>query len=494
MSQTGSAEQFSSFSHGELVKISTHLQQENELLKFQFEELKKYVFGKRSEKQIPQSPEQEKLFALPERIQEPEYQEVKGYKKKKNSKKKIPADLPVEQIIYEPQQSECEHCGEGLIEFSRDVRSELEFTPSRFFKKEHITLNCSCPKCKDVQSASAPAPVIAGTQLGPGLLAHILVNKFVDHLPYYRQSQIFEREGVYIPDKNLSRYGLALGALLEPVAKAIKTEILESGYAQADETHINVLDHEKDSNSHRGQLWVLNDPHSKITYFEYHQGRDKDAASSLLGEFEGILQTDAYTCYDNYSGTHLGCMAHARRYFVKAKKLASKECHYIIKLIAQLYAIERDLTKQKVNFKRSAWFEHRREIREEHSVPILDKLKLYLINIKDSWLLEKHPMYTAINYMLNRFESFTIYTTDGRLQIDNNDIERMIRPVAIGRKNWMFSGSHHGASMSAVIFSVLQTCKALKVNPQAYLTDVLPKLADLNTTSLDGLTPFDWSS
>ena len=111
MSQTGSAEQFSSFSHGELVKISTHLQQENELLKFQFEELKKYVFGKRSEKQIPQSPEQEKLFALPERIQEPEYQEVKGYKKKKNSKKKIPADLPVEQIIYEPQQSECEHCG-----------------------------------------------------------------------------------------------------------------------------------------------------------------------------------------------------------------------------------------------------------------------------------------------------------------------------------------------------------------------------------------------
>ena len=492
MSQTGSTEQFSSLSHGELVKISTNLQQEVELLKFKFEELQRYVYGKRSEKQICESPEQEKLFALPETQQQPEYQDVKGYKKKKSSKKKIPEDLPVEQIIYEPEQSECEHCGEQLIEFSRDVRSELEFIPSRFFRKEHITLNCSCPKCKIVQSGAAPAPVIAGTQLGAGLLAHILVNKFVDHLPYYRQSQIFEREGVYLPDKNLSRYGLALGALLEPVAKAIKAQILQSGYAQADETHIDVLDHEKSSNTHRGQLWVLNQPHSKLTYFEYHEGRNKDAASALLDKYKGILQTDAYTCYNDHSGIHLGCMAHARRYFVKAKKLAPKECNHVIRLIGELYTIERELSKAHSNLKQNQYFEKRKQVREQRSILILDKLKLYLIDIKDKWLLEKHPMYTAIWYMLNRFEVFSIYTTDGRLQIDNNDVERMIRPIAIGRNNWMLSGSHHGATMSAVIISVLQTCKALKVNPQAYLTDVLPRLADHKTRSLQGLSPFDW--
>ena len=343
-----------------------------------------------------------------------------------------------------------------------------------------------------MQSGAAPAPVIAGTQIGPGLLAHILVNKFVDHLPYYRQMQIFEREGVCLPDKTLSRYGLKLGELLEPVSKAIKVAILESGYAQADETRMDVLDHEKSSNTHRGHLWVLNQPHLKLTYFEYHQGRNKDAASSLLGEYSQVLQTDALASYNEHTGVHLGCMAHARRYFVEAKKLASKECNLVIKLISELYTIERELTKLKNKIKGDAWFEQRKQVRQQKAVPILDKLKAYLIDIKDKWLLEQHPMHKAINYMLARFEMFTLYTTDGRFQIDNNDIERMIRPIAIGRKNWMFSGSHNGAKYSAVIFTVVQTCKALKINPHSYLSDVLPKLANINTKSLHGLSPRDW--
>lgn len=328
--------------------------------------------------------------------------------------------------------------------------------------------------------------------MGPGFLAHLVVSKFSDALPYYRQSQIYEREGVFFPDKTLSRYGLAVAALLEPIAKAIKQFLLENRYLQADETHLDVLDSEKSHRTHQGMLWTLLDPLSSAVYYEYHRGRTQEAADAFLGSYNGALQTDAYVCYDNFSGKHIGCMQHARGYFVKAKKIEKKECKHVIGLMGKLYKIEKDLKKTRAKLSDSDWFEKRRKTRLELSAPILEQLRLYLLKLKDRWLLEKHPMTIAINYMLRRYKVFTAYLEDGRYEIDNNPIERAIRPIAIGRRNWLFAGSHHGAKMAAVLLTVIQCCKTQGINPQQYLTDVLPRLADQGTKSLSGLTPLDW--
>jgi hypothetical protein len=186
-------------------------------------------------------------------------------------------------------------------------------------------------------------------------------------------------------------------------------------------------------------------------------------------------------------------MAHARRYFVEAKKMVPKECKHVINLIGELYKIERNLKKIRKDLPPDEWYEKRLSVRQQLAVPILEKLKDYLVRIKDNWLLERHPMYTAVNYMHKRYDSFCVYATDGRFEIDNNGAENMMRPVALGRRNWMFSGSENGARMTAVMMSVVQTCLRLKINPQRYLAYVLPRLASYKTTSLEGLTPWEWA-
>jgi transposase len=476
------------------------LEQKNSLIEFKLKQLTEYVYGRRSEKQVISSPNQETLFdsSTPQNPAacEEEYIDVAAHKKKRPSKKKVPEDLPVDEVVYEPTETHCGDCGEELHELSRDIREETEFRPARFFKRQHVTVNCVCPKCKDeVYRGKTPPeakPVIPGAAVGPGFLAHVMVSKFVDHLPYYRQSKIYEREGVFFPDKTLSRYGMAVGALLEPVAKQIKKAILATEYLQGDETHIDVLDKDKSPNTHTGQLWVLNAPLDNLTYYEYNKSRSKEAANSLLSDFSQTLQTDAYAAYGDHSGIHIGCMAHARRYFVKAREAAKKESQHVIRLIAQLYKIEKELTLLKTKLKPPDWHKKRVEQRTLKALPVLEELKSYLQKIRDTWVVEEHPLVKAVNYMLSRYEMFTLYATDGRFEIDNNAVERAIRPCAIGRRNWLFAGSHNGAKMAAIHLTVLENCKKRKINPQEYLTDVLPRLADQNTKSLDGITPLDW--
>lgn len=189
-------------------------------------------------------------------------------------------------------------------------------------------------------------------------------------------------------------------------------------------------------------------------------------------------------------------MTHARRKFVAAKKISARESAHVLRLIGQLYKIEADLKKEypkKPKEKKvTEWLSKREKDRKEKSLPVLQKLEQYLRFLKPNCLLESHPLTHAVNYMLSRFEQFCQYTTNGRYEIDNNLVEQAIRPVAIGRKNWMFAGSNRGAEMTAVMMTVIQTCKLRGINPHHYLTDVLPRLASHKTTSLHGLTPLDW--
>jgi uncharacterized protein (UPF0332 family) len=291
---------------------------------------------------------------------------------------------------------------------------------------------------------------------------------------------------------------MRVGELLQPVARRLKEMALALDYLQADETRLRVLDHAKEANAHTGQLWVMRNParENQLVVYEYHEGRGKEDAKEFLGEFAGALQTDALASYDDFTGTRLGCMTHARRKFVKAKEISEKESAHVLKLLGQLYKIEADLKKEypkKPKEKKvTEWLKKREKVRKEKSLPILQKLEEYLNFLKPKCLLESHPLTQAVNYMLNRFEQFCVYTTDGKYEIDNNPVEQAIRPIAIGRRNWMFAGSHQGAQMTAAMMTVIQTCKLRGINPHTYLTDVLPRLASQKTTSVDGLTPLDW--
>lgn len=490
-------------SYEELAACNELLEQKLELANFKIKELQKHIFGRSSEKRHAVSKEQASLFeedSFEEAVslEESESITVREHTKcKRRSKKEFPKDLPVEEVVYEPHETHCTDCGGELQEFSRDVRDELDFNPASFFRRKVVTVHCSCPRCKKTVSGEVlpeHKPVIPGSQIGAGFLSHLMTSRHADHLPYYRQSQMYERLGVYFPDKTLSRYGLHCGMLLQPVARAIKKELLKLSYLQADETRQEVLDKEKSPNTHTGQLWVLSDPLGDLTYYEYHTSRCQNAATSFLDGYTGALQTDGYVCYDKHKGVHIGCWSHARRYFVKAEELTPKECKHVLKLIGKLNRIEKELKKERGNQKTKKWYARRLKVRRERSVKILEQLRAYLTQLKDKWVLEEHPLYKALHYTLSRWDQLCLYTTNGEYEIDNNHVERKIRPIAIGRRNWLFSGSHYGAQMSAVMMTVINTCKHMKINPQQYLKDVLPKLAQRSRTTdpLTELTPFDW--
>ncbi|MCB0328457.1 MAG: IS66 family transposase [Bdellovibrionales bacterium] len=490
--------------HAATLDQLTRTEQEKELYRHRYEELRRKLFGRSSEQRHVIDPGQESLFEAvepPSSVPEENYTEVPSHQRQKRRKKVFPEDLPIDEVIYEPTETHCEECGEELEEFSRDIREEIEYNPASFYRRQHVTVHCSCPKCKATVSGEVPPenhPVIPGSQVGPSFLSHVMVSKHCDYIPYYRQSQMYERSGVFFPDKTLSLYGMRVGELCQPVARYIKQVVLSLDYLQADETRLRVLDHDKEANAHTGQLWVMRSVsrENPIVVYEYHQGRGKEDAKEFLGNFSGALQTDALASYDDFAGTRLGCMTHARRKFVAAKKISEKESAHVLKLIGQLYKIEADLKKEypkKPKEKKIIeWLKKREKIRKEKSLPVLHKIREYLHFLKTKCLLETHPLTQAVSYMLSRFEQFCVYTTDGRYEIDNNPVEQAIRPVAIGRKNWMFAGSHKGAEMTAVMMTVIQTCKLRGINPHHYLTNILPRLASQKTTSLTGLTPLDW--
>lgn len=506
MSSSAESETQEHPSYEELAAANIRLEQENQLYRHRYEELRRKLFGRSSEQRHVLDPGQKLLFEGEEPQLPPSAEEeceVAAHKRKKQNKKKFPEDLPVDEIVYAPQETHCEECGEELKEFSCDIREEIEYTPAQFFRRQHRTKHCSCPKCKKTVSGKTPPehhPVIPGAQVGPSFLSHVMVSKHCDHIPYYRQSKMYEREGVFFPDKTLSLYGMRVGELLQPVARNIKKTALHLDYLQADETRLRVLDHTKEANAHTGQLWVMRSlsRENPLVVYEYHRGRGKEDAREFLADFTGALQTDALASYDDFTGIRLGCMSHARRKFAEATKVSKKESAHMLRLIGQLYKIESDLKKEypkKPKEKKvTEWLRKREKVRKEKAVPVLNTIREYLTFLKPKCLLEAHPLTKAVNYMLNRFEQLCVYTTDGAYEIDNNPVEHMIRPVALGRKNWLFAGSHQGAAMTAVLMTVIQTCKLRGINPHQYLTDVLPRLASQKTTSLEGLTPLDWKN
>jgi hypothetical protein len=321
-----------------------------------------------------------------------------------------------------------------------------------------------------------------------GLLAQVLVAKYKDHLPLYRQSCIFARHGAEIAESTLCDWVKSGAELLAPVVGAMKVSVLASHVVQSDDTGITVLDKAAAHGSRRGFLWAYLGDRLEVV-FDFTPGRGREGPRNFLGEYRGLLQVDAYAGYDAVLRQNClldaGCWSHARRRFVDALDTDQINAAAAIAMIRRLYRVEHEARVHNLDG------ESRRELRQRISKGVLEEFHAWLVALRPH-VLPKSPLGDAIGYALRQWEQLTRYLDDGRLEIDNNRVERQMRTVAVGRKNWMFAGSPEGAQRAATIYSLICTCGLLGIEPWAYLKDVLQRLAEGGDPAQ--LTPRLWQA
>jgi transposase len=394
---------------------------------------------------------------------------------------RLPETLRREEIIIEPQvdTAGCKKMGEEITEV-------LEYQPGELYVKQYKRIKYARPNNAGVIIGDLPSRPIEKAMAGEGLLTQIVIDKYVDHLPLYRQMQRFERAGVKLAYSTLTDWVSSTCHLITPLFEALKAEVLQSGYLHADETPIKVIDKDKKGETHRGFYWVYQDSINKIVFFDYQEGRGREGPMQILEKFKGYLQTDGYVAYDVFDKrpniTLIHCMAHARRMFNEALDNDYERASYALNEIQKLYTIER------INKEANLNFEELKVVRYKKADPILKGMWLWM---QQQYLhvLPKSAIGKALAYSIERWHKLSVYTTDGRLNIDNNPVENSIRPVALGRKNYLFAGSHEAAKRSGMLYSLLGTCKMHGVEPYAWLKDVLHKIADHPVNKVHELLP-----
>jgi transposase len=462
-------------------------------LRHELDQLKRLVFGSRHERFIPSTSQEQLALGLavekmetpsPVAVQTIEYtrkQKKESTDKIQTGRMKLPADLPREQVILEPQQDVS-----GMKKIGEEITEELERIPGKLFVRQYVRPKYAKPQGEGVVIAELPARPIDKGIPGPGLLAQIVIDKYTDHLPIYRQLQRFEREGMRLSSSTLTDWISATCALLEPLYDTLKKKVLSVDYLQADETPIKVLDKDKKGTTHRGYHWVYHAPNERLVLFDYREGRGREGPNQVLKDFKGHLQTDGYAVYEDFDKkpgiTLLNCMAHARRKFDEAKDNDLARAEYALTEIQKLYAVERRAKTDELSVAELY------QLRQEKSLPILHDLKSWMLENYKS-VLPKSTIGQALHYSLERFDKLMIYTSDGKLAIDNNLVENAIRPVAIGRKNYLFAGSHNGAKRAAMLYSFLGTCKINEVNPFEWLRATLEKIPNYPVNRLTELLP-----
>jgi transposase len=474
----------------ELSRMQSRVDQ----MQFQIDQMRRLMYGAKRERFIPNRDENQ--MTLPFDIKQddaPEKQQevityVREKKKRENhpGRLSLPDHLPVEEIIIEPDEDTT-----GMKCIGKEVTDHLELIPAKLFIKRYIRPKYIKQEDKDSmthQGVIADLPVfpIEKGMAGPGLLSQVMIDKFVDHLPIYRQIERFKREGIKIPSSTINGWQEAICNLLEPLYENLKHRVLSQGYLQVDETPIQVLDRNKKGKTHRGYHWVYYSPLERMVLFDYRDGRSREGPQKLLENFTGYLQTDGYKVYDlfanNNSITHLNCMAHARRGFEKALDYDKPNAEYAMGMFQKLYAIERKAREENLNP------DQRHKLRLDESLPLLNELGKWMANIYKT-VLPKSPTGKAIAYSIPRWDNLMNYLKDGSLEIDNNLAENAIRPIALGRKNYLFAGSDRGAERAAMFYSFFGTCKKNNVNPFDWLKKVLEVIPTYKVNRLDELLP-----
>src|SRR5699024_9011867 len=321
---------------------------------------------------------------------------------------------------------------------------------------------------------------------GVGLLASILTNKYQDHLPLYRQKQIFARDDIKIASSTIQGWTKDALIKLEPLYHQLMGDIKAKGYLQVDETVIKVMDSNKKGATHQGYYWVYHCPVDKTVLFDYSPTRGSEAPLPILGNFEGYLQTDGYIGYDKYGKkkgvTHMACWAHTRREFEKALQNDRPRAEKALLMIQKLYAVERKAREEGYSL------EQVKNLRLEMALPVVNELGEWIFE-EIKTVLPKSQISKAFAYAQNRWDQLSVYLKDGNLQIDNNQIENAIRPVALGRKNYLFAGSHEAAQRPAMIYTFFAICKKHEVNPYQWLKHTLENISSINHKDIKDLYP-----
>lgn len=412
-----------------------------------------------------------------------------------SSRKPLPAELPRETEVIAPTETVCPVCGGELAALGETVTEQLDIINNAFKVIETVRPKLACRKCDAIVQAPLPAKPIDRSYAGPSLLARILVSKYVEHIPLYRQSEIYGRHGLELSRNSMDRWVLELAEKLSPLSEALNRYVLEAGKVHTDDTPVPVQA-PGSGKTRTGRLWVyVRDDRNTgsslppAVWFAYSADRKGEHPQRHLSEYRGVLQADAYGGYDALYETgritEAACLAHARRKIHDEHARRPTELtQEALKRIAALYAIEADI--------RGSPEERRLAVRKEKSMPLMQSLYEW-IREQLKTLSVHAEMAKAFGYMLKQWEALNAFCCDGRVEIDNNICENALRCVALGRRNYLFFGSDRGGEAAAVIYSLLGTCKLNGVEPEAWLRDVLGKISDWPSNRVHELLPWNLS-
>jgi len=456
-------------------------------LEQQLEQVLRSMYGSKSEKyDAPNGQIELGLNLAPITPTEKKKETITYEREKRSGKSNHKGRLPFpEHLLRVDEIREPKEDVRGLIKISEEVTERLDCEPGKLFVTRIIRPKYAKANNEGVVIADLPSSPIEKGKVGASVLALIIIQKYVDHLPLYRQIEMFKRMGMEIPSSTMSDWVKKAGELITPLYEALVKKILKSEYLQVDETRIQVLDRDKKKKTHRGWYWTYRDVESGLVFFEYHESRGREGPSRLLNNFYGYLQTDGYEVYNQFEKnhvTHVLCMAHARRYFEQALTNDRELAEYVLKELQKLYAVEKYCRENNLSVY------DRLDLRQEKSVPVLEQLYQWLKDTVEK-VTPTSAIGKAIAYALPRWERLMLYAHDGRLEIDNNLVENAIRPIAIGRKNYLFAGSHEAAQSAAMFYSLLGTCKLKNVEPFQWLKNLFEVLPDYPASKLEDLLP-----
>lgn len=481
--------------------VLVQLQQEQLMqARAQIAELKLQLFGPKADKL---SPEQEAILDqiqgdLEDQTQRdaPVAQDVlededePAKKKQRSRRHPMPEHLERQTVVLEPQDLQpCGKCGKALECIGEEVTEELEYVPAKMVVRRVVRPKYACPcGCGGVHIAPLPPRLLPQSKLGLALAVHLLLGRFDDHVSYYTMERIFrERHGVVIPRQQMVQWVAQAAALLQPLWILLFKEMKKNGYLQVDETPVKVLDPEVKGKAATGFLWFYAIPEADV-WLDFQDTRGRKAPHGRLLNFSGTIQTDAYAVYESLKKTmpslkRIGCAAHSRRKFYKAARDGTVEAVWFIGQFRKLYRIERqakDLLPQQ-----------RRELRLKEAAPIWKETKKQAL-VLQAKTLPQSSLGKALSYFLNEYTALVGYLKNGLFEIDNNLVETSIKSPAVGRRRWLFIGHPDAGWRSAVIYTLIISCRRRGINPQEYLTDILGRLPSMNITQIGELLPANW--